>query len=90
MESPIGEGVVDCDPVAECDYTKIAPAELGYHTPETIAIVFLTLDAHRSRQYCYAPLPAQVWPLAQDFAFEVIGESVFSHQHKMETTNAEP
>lgn len=75
---------MDCDPVVERDYTKVASAKLRNHTPITIAIVFLEFDTDRFLQNGDAPLPPEIRPLAKDFALEVISELVASHPHNLE------
>ncbi len=76
--------------ITESDNSKIARTELGNHTPEPITIVLLALNPNGLLENGDAPLSAQIWAFAKDFAFEIVSEPVFAHRRNMELTDDTP
>jgi len=74
---------VDRDFVVQGHNSKIPIAEFRDHSPESIPVVLLPLDANGSLNNSDTPFAAKIGALPKDFALEIPGEAVVGHADKL-------
>jgi hypothetical protein len=65
--------------IFEGDDPKVTITQLRHSSPESIAVLVLTLDADGVLKDRDAPLAAQVRSLTKNLGLEILGELVIGH-----------